>query len=51
MHLLTSNPGIIDSVDPPLAYTIITWDIEYATCAKLFNYPDAPAPAGLPHPA
>ena len=46
MHLLTSSPGIIDSVDPPLAYTIITWDIEYATCAKLFNYPDAPAPKG-----
>ena len=46
LHLLTSSPGIIDSVDPPLAYTIITWDIEYATCAKLFNYPDAFAPAG-----
>ena len=47
VHLLTSNPGIIDSVDPPLAYTIITWNIEYATCANLFNYPDASAPAGF----
>jgi ABC-type oligopeptide transport system substrate-binding subunit/class 3 adenylate cyclase/DNA-binding beta-propeller fold protein YncE len=46
LHLLTSIPGAIDSVDPPLAYTTITWDIEYATCAKLFNYPDAPAPKG-----
>ncbi len=40
------EPGAIDSVDPPLAYTIVTWQIEYATCAKLLNYPDAPAPTG-----
>ena len=23
-----------------------SWEIEYATCAKLFNYPDKPRPAG-----
>jgi peptide/nickel transport system substrate-binding protein len=36
----------IDYVDPALAYYTISWQIEYATCAKLLNYPDAPAPAG-----
>ncbi|HET9322950.1 MAG TPA: ABC transporter substrate-binding protein [Gaiellaceae bacterium] len=36
----------IDYVDPALAYYIPTWTIEYATCAKLVNYPDRPAPQG-----
>jgi peptide/nickel transport system substrate-binding protein len=36
----------IDYVDPALAYYVISWQIEYATCAKLVNHPDAPAPAG-----
>src|SRR5215212_830317 len=36
----------IDSVDPALAYVFDSWFIEFATCAKLFNYPDKPAPEG-----
>jgi peptide/nickel transport system substrate-binding protein len=36
----------IDYVDPALAYYVPTWEIEYATCAMLVNYPDAPAPRG-----
>src|SRR5262245_60905783 len=36
----------IDYVDPALAYYAPTWAIEYATCAKLVNYPDRPAPQG-----
>ncbi|HET9288477.1 MAG TPA: ABC transporter substrate-binding protein, partial [Gaiella sp.] len=35
------------SVDPALAYLTDDWMIEYATCAKLFNQPDAPGAAGL----
>jgi ABC-type transport system substrate-binding protein len=30
-----------DYVDPALAYYQISWQFEYATCAKLLNYPDA----------
>ena len=45
-RVVTFEPGAVDSADPPLAYTIVTWQIEYATCAKLFNYPDAPLPEG-----
>ena len=36
----------IDYVDPALSYYVPAWQIEYATCAKLVNYPDASAPAG-----
>jgi oligopeptide transport system substrate-binding protein len=36
----------VDSLDPALAYLPDTWSIEYATCAKLYNYRDLPAPAG-----
>src|SRR5688572_4692989 len=36
----------IDYVDPALAYWAPTWEILYATCAMLVNYPDAPAPRG-----
>jgi peptide/nickel transport system substrate-binding protein len=35
-----------DFVDPALAYSTITWQLGFATCAKLFNYPDAPGAAG-----
>lgn len=37
----------LDSVDPAVAYSSADWMLEFATCAKLYNYPDAPAPAGL----
>src|SRR6266498_5569250 len=36
----------IDSIDPALAYNIDSWMLEFATCAKLYNYPDKPAPQG-----
>ena len=32
--------------DPALAYLTTSWQLEYATCAKLINYPDAQAPEG-----
>jgi peptide/nickel transport system substrate-binding protein len=35
-----------DFVDPALAYYQISWQFEYATCAKLVNYPDRGAGAG-----
>jgi ABC-type oligopeptide transport system substrate-binding subunit len=40
------SPGEIDSVDPALAYFTDAWELEYATCAKLFNYPDAAGTEG-----
>jgi ABC-type oligopeptide transport system substrate-binding subunit len=36
----------VDFVDPALAYSTVTWQLGFATCAKLFNYPDAPGAAG-----
>ena len=30
----------VDYTDPALAYYSASWNIEYATCAKLLNYPD-----------
>jgi peptide/nickel transport system substrate-binding protein len=38
--------GQLDSLDPALAYTQSSWQVEYATCVKLLNYPDEGAPAG-----
>src|SRR3954452_12229125 len=35
----------VDYTDPALAYYTPSWNIEYATCAKLLNYPDK---AGIP---
>jgi YVTN family beta-propeller protein len=35
-----------DSLDPALAFSPFSWAIENATCVKLVNYPDRPAPAG-----
>src|SRR5918911_300750 len=35
-----------DFVDPALAYYQVSWQFEYATCAKLLNYPDKPGAAG-----
>src|SRR5437016_4469577 len=32
--------------DPGLVYLTTAWQLEYATCAKLLNYPDAPPPEG-----
>jgi YVTN family beta-propeller protein len=35
------------SLDPALADASDPWQLEYATCAKLLNYPDASGPAAL----
>lgn len=36
----------VDYVDPALAHYGPSWMVEYATCAKLYNYPDAAGRAG-----
>src|SRR6476469_1297127 len=36
----------IDYTDPALDYLSTGWEIEYATCLKLMNYPDANGPKG-----
>ena len=38
--------GDVDYMDPALAYYPASWQLLAATCAKLLNYPDKPAPAG-----
>jgi len=45
--LRVSSSVDVDYVDPALAYKGLgTWSIGFATCAKLFNYPDASGAAG-----
>ena len=44
--LRMSRASDVDFVDPALAYASWSWPIGYATCAKLFNYPDAPGASG-----
>ena len=36
----------VDYMDPALAYLPPSWQLLYATCAKLLNYPDRAGPAG-----
>jgi peptide/nickel transport system substrate-binding protein len=36
----------VDFSDPALAYGQLSWEIEYETCAKLVNYPDAEGSKG-----
>jgi ABC-type transport system substrate-binding protein len=38
--------GASEKVDPQLAYVTTMWWLEYATAAKLYNYPDKKGPAG-----
>jgi peptide/nickel transport system substrate-binding protein len=38
--------GASTQIDPQLAYVTTAWWIEYATAAKLYNYPDRSGPAG-----
>jgi peptide/nickel transport system substrate-binding protein len=38
--------GNSTQVDPQVAYVTTAWWLEYATAAKLYNYPDRPGPAG-----
>ena len=35
-----------DSLDPAVSYFRPSWQVLYATCAQLLNYPDASGPAG-----
>ena len=44
-HLRVAQ-NVVDSIDPALAYITYSWQLLYATCAKLLNYPDKPGPAG-----
>ncbi len=39
--------GQIDSLDPALGFVSTTWELEYATCVKLVNYPDIGGPRGV----
>jgi YVTN family beta-propeller protein len=36
----------VESIDPALVYDPRAWELLDATCAKLLNYPDKPAPEG-----
>src|SRR5437867_4293865 len=36
----------VDFTDPSLAYGTISWQIEFATALKLYNYPDKAPPLG-----
>jgi peptide/nickel transport system substrate-binding protein len=36
----------LDYVDPQLTYYAPSWELQYATACKLFNFPDKEAPAG-----
>jgi len=36
----------VQSIDPALDYEFVGWQLEYATCLKLMNYPDAPGASG-----
>jgi ABC-type transport system substrate-binding protein len=43
---LVGTTGASVQVDPQLAYITTAWWLEYATAAKLYNYPDKRGPAG-----
>ncbi|HEU5211406.1 MAG TPA: ABC transporter substrate-binding protein [Gaiellaceae bacterium] len=45
MKLNMSNTDV-DFSDPSLAYGAQSWQLEYATALKLYDYPDKPAPQG-----
>ncbi len=47
LHLaVTGAPFFSIAPDPPVALSFELRQVEYATCATLFNYPDKPAPDG-----
>jgi ABC-type transport system substrate-binding protein len=43
---VSGTTGASVQVDPQLAYITTAWWLEYATAAKLYNYPDKRGPAG-----
>ncbi len=44
-HFISDTDWLWDT-DPAIATNPWQWQLQYATCAKLMNYPDAPASAG-----
>ena len=44
--LRISSVHDVDSLDSAIAWRTDSWMVEYATCAKLYNYPDKPGPDG-----
>jgi DNA-binding SARP family transcriptional activator/ABC-type transport system substrate-binding protein len=44
-HFISDTDWLWDT-DPAIATNPWQWQLKYATCAKLMNHPDAPAPAG-----
>ena len=45
LRLNMSNTDV-DYSDPTLAYGSASWQLEYVTALRLYNYPDKPAPLG-----
>jgi len=43
---VVGTTGASVQVDPQVAYFTTSWWLEYATAAKLYNYPDKKGPAG-----
>jgi ABC-type transport system substrate-binding protein len=43
---VVGTTGASVQIDPQLAYITTAWWFEYATAAKLYNYPDKRGPAG-----
>jgi len=43
---INSSGTDVDYSDPSLAYGTVSWQIEYATALKLYNYPDKAPPLG-----
>jgi YVTN family beta-propeller protein len=43
---LRVSQNVVDSMDPALAYITYSWQLLYATCAKLVNHPDKAGLAG-----
>src|SRR6476620_8495694 len=43
---VVGTTGASVQIDPQLAYITTAWWLEYATAAKLYNYPDKTGPAG-----
>jgi YVTN family beta-propeller protein len=44
--LVADSAYDVSSMDPAIAYDGLSWQLLYATCAKLLNYPDKPGLAG-----
>jgi YVTN family beta-propeller protein len=44
--LRIESPGGLSAMDPAFAQPPVAWQVQYAVCAKLFNYPDEPGLAG-----